>query len=214
MEGHHELTLCPCGEANHHVDKNTLKIKAVGCFAHGLYFFYIRPKFKKENTQNYWRFNMRSIVAGIVVKLHDVIRDTIKSIKSGDDPEAAGMASTWFEQVESTNFEDVNFNEDVYSKMQSKKTIPAGMSYFTFRNHFIKKVLVPLREAILEFLMKEDSNLKRDRDELDWLNGLLKNYVTVASVNRAISILKTKYANRAYELLEGYKWYEKHFSNY
>ena len=139
-------------------------------------------------------------VAGIVSELHGVIRDKIHEISKGDDAEAAAMASQWFARVEETNFEDVNFNEDIYQKMISKKAIPATMTYFTFRNHFIRKVLVPLREAILEFLQKKDSSLKRDQKELDWLNGFLNNYVTIASADRTTAALKKIISDKQREL--------------
>ena len=129
-------------------------------------------------------------VGGMVGELHGVIRDAVKAIKNGDDAEAAGMASLWFGRVEETNFEDVNFNEDIYEKALSKRVVPADMSYFTFRNHFITKVLKPIRTAILEFLQKKDSSLKRDQKELEWINGFLKNYITVGSTNRVFRELR------------------------
>lgn len=149
--------------------------------------------------------------AGVITELHEVIRRKIREISNGDDAEAAGMAKRWFDLVEDTNFDGINFNEDVYEKMVSSKAVPADMSYFTFRNHFLTKVIEPVREAVLEFLTDKDSSLKRDRDELDWISGFLDHYVTVASTNCVVAELRNNYnANKA-ELNEAHKWAEKVF---
>lgn len=149
--------------------------------------------------------------AGVITELHDVIRKKIHEISNGDDAEAASMAKRWFDLVEDTNFDGINFNEDIYEKLVSSKSVSADMSYFTFRNHFLTKVIEPVRAAVLEFLTEKDSSLKRDRDELDWISGFLDNYVTIASTNRVVAELRKEYANNKAELNAAHKLVDKVF---
>jgi len=149
--------------------------------------------------------------AGVITELHDVIRKKIHEISNGDDAEAASMAKRWFDLVEDTNFDGINFNEDIYEKLVSSKSVPADMSYFTFRNHFLTKIIEPVRAAVLEFLTEKDSSLKRDRDELDWISGFLDNYVTIASTNRVVAELRKEYVNNKAELNAAHKWVDKVF---
>lgn len=153
---------------------------------------------------------MRTRVAGVITGVHDIVRKKVAEIAKGTDAEAAGMAELWFNRVEDTDFADVNFNRDVYEKMRSKKSIPADMTYFTFRNHFLSKVINPIRDAIRDYLVQKDSELKHDQSELDWLNGFLNKYVALASYDRVSMALKNE-LNQRFARLANEKEYAEEF---